>query len=132
MRHYVAAALAALTLTACQDATPRASVTEPPREPVVAETTAAPEPTAEVTTPAPKPTPVRVVAVATTKPPAPKPTPAPVRTTTRPPAPPAPTTDPRFGTCREAKANGYGPYTRGVDPEYYWYRDADHDGIDCE
>jgi hypothetical protein len=41
-------------------------------------------------------------------------------------------TDPRFGTCKEAKANGYGPYVQGQDPEYDWYRDADHDGVDCE
>jgi hypothetical protein len=40
--------------------------------------------------------------------------------------------DPRFDTCAEANAHGYGPYSRGVDPEYDWYRDADHDGIDCE
>lgn len=40
--------------------------------------------------------------------------------------------DPRFGTCAEAKANGYGPYYDGVDPEYDWYYDADHDGIVCE
>jgi hypothetical protein len=41
-------------------------------------------------------------------------------------------TDPRFGTCREAKAAGYGPYRRGTDPEYSWYRDADGDGWVCE
>ena len=41
-------------------------------------------------------------------------------------------TDPRFGTCREAKAAGYGPYRRGSDPEYDWYRDADGDGVVCE
>lgn len=41
-------------------------------------------------------------------------------------------TDPRFGTCREAKARGYGPYTQGVDPEYDWYRDGDRDGVVCE
>jgi hypothetical protein len=40
--------------------------------------------------------------------------------------------DPRFGTCTEAKAHGYGPYYSGKDPEYAWYRDADHDGVDCE
>ncbi len=40
--------------------------------------------------------------------------------------------DPRFGTCREAKANGYGPYIRGVDSEYDWYRDGDSDGTVCE
>lgn len=40
--------------------------------------------------------------------------------------------DPRFGTCREAKANGYGPYLKGVDIEYSWYRDGDSDGTVCE
>lgn len=40
--------------------------------------------------------------------------------------------DPRFRTCREAIAAGYGPYVRGVDPEYDWYRDGDKDGIVCE
>jgi hypothetical protein len=49
-----------------------------------------------------------------------------------PPAPPPPGTDPRFGTCAEARANGYGPYYRGQDPEYDWYRDADGDGVVCE
>ena len=32
----------------------------------------------------------------------------------------------------EAKANGYGPYYAGIDPEYDWYRDADSDGVVCE
>lgn len=54
---------------------------------------------------------------------------------------PAPTTssgesggqlDPRFDTCRQAIANGYGDYIRGQDPEYDWYRDGDGDGIACE
>ena len=40
--------------------------------------------------------------------------------------------DPRFATCKAAKAAGYGPYYRGKDPEYAWYRDADGDGIVCE
>jgi hypothetical protein len=40
--------------------------------------------------------------------------------------------DPRFSTCREALANGYGPYVKGIDPEYDWYRDGDKDGIVCE
>ena len=40
--------------------------------------------------------------------------------------------DPRFGTCREAKARGYGPYYSDFDPEYDWYRDADSDGVVCE
>ena len=40
--------------------------------------------------------------------------------------------DPRFGTCREAIANGFGNYVKGVDPEYDWYRDGDKDGTVCE
>jgi endonuclease YncB( thermonuclease family) len=47
-------------------------------------------------------------------------------------APAAGGTDPDFGTCKAAKANGYGPYYQGTDPEYNWYRDADSDGIVCE
>lgn len=59
------------------------------------------------------------------------------------PAPPPPTTlapirplvgaatDPRFGTCKEAKAHGYGPYYSD-EVEYGWYRDADSDGKVCE
>jgi hypothetical protein len=45
---------------------------------------------------------------------------------------PAPRTGPHFGTCREANAAGYGPYRSGVDPEYDWYTDRDHDGVVCE
>jgi hypothetical protein len=41
-------------------------------------------------------------------------------------------TDPRFATCKAAKAAGYGPYRSGVDPEYAWYQDRDKDGIVCE
>ena len=40
--------------------------------------------------------------------------------------------DPQFATCAAAKAAGYGPYVQGKDPEYAWYRDGDHDGVDCE
>lgn len=40
--------------------------------------------------------------------------------------------DPRFDTCAQANAAGYGPYHKGADPEYDWYQDRDHDGIDCE
>lgn len=40
--------------------------------------------------------------------------------------------DPRFSACYKAKAAGYGPYYKGRDPEYKWYRDADSDGIVCE
>jgi hypothetical protein len=41
-------------------------------------------------------------------------------------------TDPRFDTCTEAKAHGYGPYRSGVDTEYAWYTDRDEDGVVCE
>jgi hypothetical protein len=47
-------------------------------------------------------------------------------------APPADTLEPRFGTCREALANGYGHYVSVIDPEHDWFRDADSDGIVCE
>lgn len=40
--------------------------------------------------------------------------------------------DPRFGTCTEATEAGYGPYVKGVDPEYWWYEDRDGDGTVCE
>ncbi|WP_218137078.1 excalibur calcium-binding domain-containing protein [Asanoa ishikariensis] len=42
-----------------------------------------------------------------------------------------PTTDPRFDTCKDAIAHGYGPYRRG-ETEYGWYRDGDNDGVVCE
>lgn len=61
----------------------------------------------------------------------PAPEPAPAAPAPAPVAP-APATDPDFGTCKEANANGYGPYQQGVDPEYNWYRDADGDGWVCE
>lgn len=41
-------------------------------------------------------------------------------------------TDPHYKTCAEAIAHGHGPYRAGVDPEYAWYTDRDHDGIVCE
>lgn len=40
--------------------------------------------------------------------------------------------DPRFDTCGEANAAGFGPYVRGEDPEYDWYIDRDRDGVACE
>ena len=40
--------------------------------------------------------------------------------------------DSRYSTCADAKAAGKGPYYKGVDPEYAWYRDGDKDGIACE
>jgi hypothetical protein len=44
----------------------------------------------------------------------------------------ASTTDPRYPTCAAANRAGLGPYRRGVDPEYEWYRDGDADGVVCE
>jgi hypothetical protein len=41
-------------------------------------------------------------------------------------------TDPRYSYCYEANDHGFGPYRRGVDPEYAWYEDADNDGVVCE
>jgi micrococcal nuclease len=41
-------------------------------------------------------------------------------------------TDPRYRTCGDANAAGYGPYRRGVDAEYSWYQDRDGDGVVCE
>lgn len=40
--------------------------------------------------------------------------------------------DPRFRTCGDANAAGYGPYVSGQDPEYGWYIDRDRDGVACE
>ncbi|MGI5162187.1 thermonuclease family protein [Microbispora sp. CA-102843] len=45
---------------------------------------------------------------------------------------PGGSTDPRYNTCEEAIAHGYGPYYRGTDPEYDWYIDRDSDGKVCE
>ncbi|MEU8002784.1 excalibur calcium-binding domain-containing protein [Catellatospora sp. NPDC049111] len=45
---------------------------------------------------------------------------------------PASGNDPRYSTCKAAKAAGFGPYRRGIDPEYSWYRDGDGDGVVCE
>jgi hypothetical protein len=38
----------------------------------------------------------------------------------------------RFPGCSQATLNGYGPYTKGVHQEYYWYDDADGDGVACD
>jgi hypothetical protein len=40
--------------------------------------------------------------------------------------------DPRYATCAEVKQHGLGPYVKGVDGEYGWYRDGDSDGVACE
>lgn len=71
---------------------------------------------------------------APTSPATPTPSPAPTSVPTgTPTAIPTPgVTDPRFSTCKEATRYGYGPYWRGIHPEYDWYRDADKDGVVCE
>ncbi|WP_049570893.1 excalibur calcium-binding domain-containing protein [Nonomuraea sp. SBT364] len=39
--------------------------------------------------------------------------------------------DPKFAGCKEALAAGFGPYTKGIRPEYEWYTDVDNNGIAC-
>lgn len=108
--------LAAIGAAVGDPKTPADQVTATPDD-----STASPAPIVVTTVPQPKPV------VTTTKPAPPKPKPKPsTRTTTR------PATDHRYSTCKEAKAHGLGPYYRGVDPEYTWYIDSDHDGIVCE
>ncbi len=41
-------------------------------------------------------------------------------------------TDPRFETCGQAIASGFGPYLKNSDVEYFWYVDRDKDGSVCE
>ncbi|SDM97585.1 excalibur calcium-binding domain-containing protein [Allokutzneria albata] len=96
--------------------------------------TTVPPTTATTTTAAEVTTTVPLAPPAPPAPPAPKPTvPKPTMPKSTTPKPdPQPRTDPRFGTCKEAKSKGYGPYYKGVDVEYGWYRDADSDGIVCE
>jgi outer membrane biosynthesis protein TonB len=79
------------------------------------------------TTTAPKP---RVKPRVTTT--APRPKPSTTRPKPRPKPKPRPANDPRYRTCAQAKAQGLGPYYRGVDPEYSWYQDRDGDGAVCE
>ena len=55
-----------------------------------------------------------------------------MKTTTTPPKVTTPSLDPRFNKCRDAKRKGYGPYRKGVDPEYWWYEDKDRDGVVCD
>jgi Excalibur calcium-binding domain len=38
----------------------------------------------------------------------------------------------RFTTCKQATDAGYGPYTKGIHPEYAWYADVDQDGVACD
>ncbi|TYC19323.1 excalibur calcium-binding domain-containing protein [Micromonospora sp. MP36] len=92
-----------------------------PTTPAAVEATGAVTPSARPTTTAPRPSPSRTTS-----------SPRPTRTSSKPTPPPEPKTDPRFRNCKEANKAGYGPYYRGVDPEYAWYRDQDGDGVVCE
>lgn len=87
---------------------------------------AGPPPPVEEPAPAPPPPPP-VVEVPPPPPPPPVVEPAPAP----PPPPPVVATDPNMGTCKDARAAGYGPYTKGQ-PEYEFYRDSDGDGTVCE
>ena len=58
-------------------------------------------------------------------------TPKPTTTSTATPTPSSTSTasvnkvDTKFATCAEAIAAGFGPYTKGTDPEYDWYKAED-------
>ncbi|MER6945450.1 excalibur calcium-binding domain-containing protein [Nonomuraea sp. NPDC000554] len=39
--------------------------------------------------------------------------------------------DPKYASCKAARAAGDGPYSKGVHPEYDWYPDVDHNGVAC-
>jgi excalibur calcium-binding domain-containing protein len=65
----------------------------------------------------------------------PPPPPSPPTTSSPPtisPSPSADTDDPWFPSCDEANSHGYGPYRRDQDPEYWWYRDRNGDGVVCQ
>jgi hypothetical protein len=69
-------------------------------------------------------------------PPPPPPPPSSASPSSPPPPPPPSSSadhlDPWFRSCDEANENGYGPYLRGQDFEYYWYRDRNGDGVVCQ
>ncbi len=105
---------------------PSAVVSETPSEEATPEALPSPEPDPTPTTTAPAPEPVPE--------PAPEPVPAPVAEPVAEPAPapaPAPAVDQRYPYCKDLPS-GLGNYRQGVDPEYEWYQDRDHDGIVCE
>ena len=87
-------------------------------QPGLATVVTTPKPTATAT---PSPSPTKTAT----------PSPSPTQTATPTPTP-TENLDPRFSSCRAAKEAGYGPYVKGVDPEYAWYRDGDNDGTVCE
>lgn len=129
---YPVTALIALMIGSGGSAEPVAPLAAPVPKTITATVTDRVTDTVTQTVEVPGPTLTQTVTVAA---PAPKAT---AKATSRATAPaplkaPAPSSlDPRFDTCRAAKAAGYGPYYEGRDPEYDWYRDADNDGKVCE
>ncbi|GAA3227714.1 GH25 family lysozyme [Actinocorallia longicatena] len=41
------------------------------------------------------------------------------------------TQDKRYGSCKSVTKAKLGPYRKGWDPEYYWYKDGDKNGVVC-
>ena len=83
----------------------------------------------KVSSPAPSPT----TTPSTSPTPSASATPTPSTSSTPQPSATTKALDPKFASCAEAKRNGYNrSYVKGVDPEYYYYRDGDADGVVCE
>jgi hypothetical protein len=106
------------------DGTPVAtSTTAPPR--TTAPSSAAPAAPSKTAPATPSPS---------TSPASPSPSPTPSSPSPPPRQPSAESDlDQRYSDCAAVLDNGLGPYLRGVDPEFEWYRseDANRDGIVC-
>ena len=105
------------TMTTVYDAPVTVPTAAAPTTPEAGQSAAPAEPTTDA--PATNNTPVAPVA--------PAPVDAPVTTSQEGNAP-----DQQFTSCSEATANGFGPYVKGRDVEYDYYRDGDGDGTVCE
>lgn len=104
----------------------KAKVEIPTKASIVLGVVATPTPSL-TPTPTPKPT------ISATPTPSPSVTAAPKVTATPQPSASTRALDPKFASCAEAKRNGYKrPYVRGINPEYYYYKDGDGDGVVCE
>ncbi|HEY8472470.1 MAG TPA: excalibur calcium-binding domain-containing protein [Natronosporangium sp.] len=107
---------------------------EPPPATVAPATTAPANPTEAAPAPEAR-EPVRLADPPEAAPPPPPP--SPTESPSPSPSPtPSPTSsedpvDPWFPNCAEANRNGYGPYFRDRDPEYWWYPDRNGDGVVC-
>jgi Excalibur calcium-binding domain len=80
--------------------------------------------------PAPPGEPMRLAVPPQEQPPPPPPTTSPPSPTPSQ-SPTEDALDPRFSDCDEANENGFGPYFRDEDPEYWWYPDRNEDGVVC-